>query len=107
MKKLLPSILLTLFLIMVPCICFSQTPLKVGALIPYTGRWGDSGRECAKGMLDAAKWLNQHEGVFGKTMQNDLESGKWRQQMYETSSKSELPNKNWFFVKQFVELIDK
>jgi len=69
MKKLLPSILLTLFLIMVPCICFSQTPLKVGALIPYTGRWGDSGRECAKGMLDAAKWLNQHEGVFGRKLE--------------------------------------
>jgi branched-chain amino acid transport system substrate-binding protein len=37
----------------------------VGALIPYTGRWGDSGRECAKGMLDAAKWLNQHDGIYG------------------------------------------
>jgi branched-chain amino acid transport system substrate-binding protein len=69
MKKSPLSILLLLFIMMLPRICFSQTPLKVGALIPYTGRWGDSGRECAKGMLDAAKWLNQHEGIFGRKLE--------------------------------------
>jgi len=69
MKKPPLSILLPLFIMMLPCICFGQTPLKVGALIPYTGRWGDSGRECAKGMVDAAKWLNQHEGIFGRKLE--------------------------------------
>src|SRR4030042_4956415 len=69
LKKLPLSILLTLFLMMLPVICLSQSTLKVGTLIPYTGRWGDSGRECARGMLDAAKWLNQREGVFGKKLE--------------------------------------
>src|SRR4030043_2277286 len=69
MKKSPLSILLPLFIMMLPCICFGQTPLKIGALIPYSGRWGDSGRECARGMLDAAKWLNQHEGIAGRKLE--------------------------------------
>ncbi len=69
MKKLSSSLLVLLLIIMLPNISFSQTPLKVGALIPYTGRWGDSGRECARGMLDAAKWLNQREGVSGRKLE--------------------------------------
>jgi branched-chain amino acid transport system substrate-binding protein len=62
-------ILSLLFFTILPDLALSQSPLKVGALIPYTGRWGDSGRECAKGMLDAAKWLNLHEGVFGMKLE--------------------------------------
>ena len=69
MKKLSSFLLVLLLIIMLPNISFSQTPLKVGALIPYTGRWGDSGRECARGMLDAAKWLNQREGVSGRKLE--------------------------------------
>jgi len=69
MKKFPFSILLILFVTMFPCMCFSQPSLKVGALIPYTGRWGDSGRECARGMLDAARWLNQREGVSGRKLE--------------------------------------
>jgi branched-chain amino acid transport system substrate-binding protein len=69
MKKLSSSLLVLLLIIMLPNISSSQTPLKVGALIPYTGRWGDSGRECARGMLDAAKWLNQREGVSGRKLE--------------------------------------
>jgi branched-chain amino acid transport system substrate-binding protein len=68
--KTLSSFLLVLLLILIlPNISFSQAALKVGALIPYSGRWGDSGRECARGMLDAAKWLNQHEGVSGRKLE--------------------------------------
>jgi len=69
MKKLSSSLLVLLLIMMFPTVSFSQPPLKVGALIPYTGRWGDSGRECAKGMLDAAKWINQREGVFGRKLE--------------------------------------
>ncbi len=43
-----------------------QGTLKIGALIPYSGRWGESGRECARGLLDGAKWVNQHEGIAGR-----------------------------------------
>jgi len=41
----------------------------MGALIPFSGRWGDSGKECAKGMLDAAKWLNQRGGIFERKLE--------------------------------------
>ena len=48
---------------------FSKDSLKVGALVPFTGRWGDSGRECARGLLDAGKWINQRGGIFGKNLE--------------------------------------
>jgi len=69
MKKLFILLFLLLSLITFPNIGFGQPPLKVGVLIPFTGRWGDSGRECAKGMLDAGKWLNQRDGVFGRKLE--------------------------------------
>jgi len=56
-------------LLSLPDLVHSQSHLKVGALIPFTGRWGDSGRECAKGMLDAGKWINQREGIFGRKLE--------------------------------------
>ncbi len=70
MKKLSSFFLSVLLLIiMIPGMTFSLPALKVGALIPHSGRWGDSGRECARGMLDAAKWLNQREGVLGRKLE--------------------------------------
>jgi len=70
MMKTISFSLVVLFLLTTfPDICLSQTPLKVGALIPYSGRLGDSGRECARGMLDAARWLNQREGVAGRKLE--------------------------------------
>ncbi len=68
MKKI-SLLIFTLLLIIIPDPSISQPALKVGALVPYTGRWGDSGRECARGMLDAAKWLNQREAVSGKKLE--------------------------------------
>ena len=73
MKKISLSLfVLYLFAITFPEIGLSQPPLDVGALIPFTGRWGDSGRECAKGMLDAGKWVNQRGGVYGRRLQISL-----------------------------------
>jgi branched-chain amino acid transport system substrate-binding protein len=69
MEKFIILLLPFLFISILPVSGMSQTALKVGVLIPYTGRWGDSGKECAKGMSDAAKWLNQREGVFGKKLE--------------------------------------
>jgi branched-chain amino acid transport system substrate-binding protein len=73
MKKISLSLFALLLLILIfPGIGFSQPPIKVGALIPFTGRWGDSGRECAKGMLDAGKWLNQRGGIYGRKLEISL-----------------------------------
>ncbi len=63
------SFLSLLLSLTIPITCFSQTPIKVGALVPYSGRLGDSGRECARGMLDGARWLNQREGVAGRKLE--------------------------------------
>jgi branched-chain amino acid transport system substrate-binding protein len=69
MKTLSSFLFVLLLILMLPDVSFSQPALKIGALIPYSGRWGDSGRECARGMLDAAKWLNQHEGIAGRKLE--------------------------------------
>jgi len=63
------SFLLLLVSLTLPNTVLSQTSIKVGALIPFTDRWGDSGRECAKGMLDAGKWLNQRGGIYGRRLE--------------------------------------
>jgi branched-chain amino acid transport system substrate-binding protein len=68
MKKINIFIFLSLLLLL-PEYALSQPALKVGALIPYSGRWGDSGRDCGRGMLDGAKWLNQHDGVSGRKLE--------------------------------------
>jgi branched-chain amino acid transport system substrate-binding protein len=66
---------LSLFLFsLIVLICLSgpgygQPSLKVGGLIPFSGRWGDLGRECAKGMLDAGKWMNQRGGIYGRKLE--------------------------------------
>jgi branched-chain amino acid transport system substrate-binding protein len=62
-------ILLVFLLTMFPNLSFGQMPFRVGTLIPYSGRWGDSGRECARGMLDGARWLNQREGISGRKLE--------------------------------------
>ena len=72
MKKFPILILVIVFLTILPSIGLSQPALKVGALIPYSGRWGDSGRECARGMLDGARWLNQREGISGRKLEITL-----------------------------------
>jgi len=69
MKTLSSFLWVLLFILMLPKIGLSQPALKVGAFIPYSGRWGDSGRECARGMLDGAKWINQHERVSGRKLE--------------------------------------
>lgn len=66
--KILP-ILFFLALLSLVKPCFSQPPLAVGALIPSTGRWVDAGRECSRGMVDAAKWLNEHGGIQGRRLE--------------------------------------
>jgi len=69
MKKVSLFLFVVLSVFILPNISLSQPALKVGALIPYSGRLGDSGRECARGMVDATKWFNQREGVSGRKLE--------------------------------------
>jgi branched-chain amino acid transport system substrate-binding protein len=63
---------LFLSLLIFPNPAAAQAPIKVGALIPFSGRWEDSGRECAKGILDAGKWINQRGGIYGRKLDISL-----------------------------------
>jgi branched-chain amino acid transport system substrate-binding protein len=72
MKKVSLPLLLFLFLLVLTSPVSGQTPIKMGALIPFTGRWEDSGRECAKGVLDAGKWINQRGGIYGRKLEISL-----------------------------------
>jgi branched-chain amino acid transport system substrate-binding protein len=69
MKRIIFLLVVFLLFIIPPRLVLSQPNLKVGSLIPFSGRWEDSGRECAKGMLDATKWLNQRGGIFGRKLE--------------------------------------
>jgi branched-chain amino acid transport system substrate-binding protein len=48
---------------------YSQPALKVGALVPVMGRLGETGRECAKGLLDGGRWINQKGGIYGRRLE--------------------------------------
>ena len=68
--KAFPLLFLTLFLVLGwGDVASSQPPLKVGALIPFSGRWGEAGRECAKGMVDAGRSINQRGGIYGRRLE--------------------------------------
>jgi branched-chain amino acid transport system substrate-binding protein len=69
MKKIIFPLFLLLLITILPHSGLGQQTIKVGGLIPFSGRWGDSGRECAKGMLDAGKWLNQRGGIYGRKLE--------------------------------------
>ncbi len=69
MKKRLLLLALLIYGLVDLSVAISQEPLKVGALIPLTGRWGESGRELARGLLDANKWINQRGGISGRKLE--------------------------------------
>lgn len=48
---------------------FCQRSLRIGAIIPFSGKWGDYGRECARGILDATRWLNQKDEFLGRRLE--------------------------------------
>ncbi len=56
----------------IPAPCLSQAPIKVGALFPFGGRWEEQGRECARGVLDAGRWINHRGGIYGKRLDISL-----------------------------------
>ena len=69
MKRSFISLFAFFLLTLVADLGSTEPSLKVGALVPLTGRWGDSGRECAKGLLDAGRWINHGGGIYGRKME--------------------------------------
>ena len=69
MKRFLIPLFAFFVLTLIAELGSSEPSLKVGALVPFMGRWGDSGRECAKGLLDAGKWINHGGGIYGRKLE--------------------------------------
>jgi branched-chain amino acid transport system substrate-binding protein len=62
-------LILTFFILWIPRSGLCQPAMKVGALVPFAGRWGDLGRECARGLQDGARWINQQGGISGRRLE--------------------------------------
>ncbi|MFO7914631.1 MAG: hypothetical protein R6U43_02950 [Candidatus Krumholzibacteriales bacterium] len=59
-----------------------------------------------RGTLDKIV-MGRNYGFYGNLLSEDISSGTWREQVYETSSAENPPNRNWFYIKEFVERIDQ
>jgi hypothetical protein len=46
-------------------------------------------------------------GLRGAKLRQDIISGNWQEQPYETSSETQPFNRNWFYIKDFVKLVDQ
>lgn len=44
-------------------------------------------------------------GLHGERLAVDVDSGDWRQQLYQVSSEPEPTNRNWFMVQEFIYLV--
>jgi hypothetical protein len=45
-------------------------------------------------------------GLQGDRLRQDIESGRWRKQVYEVRRSGPAPNRNWFAIADFIALVD-
>jgi hypothetical protein len=51
-------------------------------------------------------WVGRDKGITGRALSNDIASGKWRTQRYETNRTSSIPpSHNWFKLSEFVNRV--
>ena len=51
--------------------------------------------------------MGRDGGINGKRLEKDILSGNWRKHLYETSSREPTDiNSNWFFIRDFVKLVE-
>jgi len=63
-------------------------------------------RRFTEGTLDFTL-MGRHEGLTGEPLDEDLKSGRWKKQLYEVRREGPPPNRNWFPVAYFVDLVTK
>lgn len=51
--------------------------------------------------------MGRNGGPYGAAIQNDIQTGQWRGQMYEVRYQNATPNRNWFLIAEFVEMIEE
>lgn len=84
-------------------------------LVTARNKWMENCEEKARGnvIYDDYKAGRRDKKIMGRIMglrgdflSEDIESGGWEHQEYETSSKEKPFNRNWFYIKAFVDRID-
>jgi hypothetical protein len=50
--------------------------------------------------------MGRNLGIQGDPLRQDIESGRWRRQLYEVHESGTPPNRNWFPVGDFIVLVD-
>lgn len=82
-----------------------------------SGAWDTFGKNNSDGYMTGAALLEAHSrgenflvgrqyGLDGATFTNDIASGNWKNQLYETNRSAEdIPNRNWFGLSDFAEKV--
>lgn len=49
--------------------------------------------------------MGRNEGLLGEPLLEDIRAGAWRQQRYEVNTMATPPNRNWFSIGDFINLV--
>jgi hypothetical protein len=49
--------------------------------------------------------MGRQKGITGQQLIGDISRGEWRKRLYEVRRTSDLPNRNWFRISDFVDLV--
>jgi hypothetical protein len=79
------------------------------------GTWSknnDGGKMTGDELLAAYRrgerfFVGRSGGIDGSRLIEDVSTGKWKVQRYETSSTDSLPNRNWFELAAFARLVSR
>jgi hypothetical protein len=59
----------------------------------------------AEGQQGEVTFVGRRGGLKGKSLKDDVDSGGWETQLYETSMAETKPNQNWFSLPEFVAAV--
>ena len=60
----------------------------------------------AESKRGALMFVGRQGGLKGKDLKDDVDSGRWEKQLYETSMAETKPNRNWFSLEEFVAAVN-
>ncbi len=92
--------------------------IRADSIYEADAAWGETGKYNTGGKMTGSELLEAHRkgeefyvgrqgGLTGPGLADDIASGKWKTQKYETNRNSEgPPNANWFSLNEFVAKIE-
>ncbi|PPD42375.1 MAG: hypothetical protein CTY16_14760 [Methylobacter sp.] len=77
---------------------------------PRYGGENNHGHKTGKELLAESQrgakfFVGRNGGLKGKLLKDDVNSGKWKAQRYETSMSETEPNQNWFSLSDFIAAV--